>query len=287
MRQQWHVLDGNREETRRIVHEGRAVWAQVEGDALVLGDGRQVPTASALHLPPCEPTKILAVHLNYPSRRIEFGIEGTTTPTYFQKPTTSLNSHGGAIARPANCKYLNYEGELAVVVGAPMRGVGPDDIWHYLAGFTVANDVGVHDFRDTDSGGMTRVKGMDGFCPLGPGLVRGIDPRRSAIRTYINGAMVQEGAIAELDFGIDYLLADLCRHITLLPGDVVLTGTPANSRPMNVGDVVEVEIEGIGRLANSVVECPAPAHEVGFQPTESQNVRAVALGLGRRGGMTS
>jgi 5-oxopent-3-ene-1,2,5-tricarboxylate decarboxylase/2-hydroxyhepta-2,4-diene-1,7-dioate isomerase len=134
---------------------------------------------------------------------------------------------------------------------------------------------------------MTRVKGMDGFCPIGPGLVRGIDPRRSAIRTFLNGKVVQEGRIGDMDFPIDYLLADLCRHITLLPGDILLTGTPANSRPMSNGDVVEVEIEGIGRLTNRVVEIPAPANEVGHQPGDSTNIRAVALGLGRRGGMTS
>jgi 5-oxopent-3-ene-1,2,5-tricarboxylate decarboxylase/2-hydroxyhepta-2,4-diene-1,7-dioate isomerase len=102
----------------------------------------------------------------------------------------------------------------------------------------------------------------------------------------LNGKVVQEGRIGDMDFGIDYLLADLCRHITLLPGDVILSGTPANSRPMANGDVVEVEIEGIGRLTNHVVERPVPACSIGHQPTDSTNVRAVALGLGRRGGMT-
>jgi 5-oxopent-3-ene-1,2,5-tricarboxylate decarboxylase/2-hydroxyhepta-2,4-diene-1,7-dioate isomerase len=252
----------------------------------VLGDGRRVRAESATHLAPCEPTKIIAIHLNYPSRRVEFGVERGASPTYFQKPTTALNAHGGAIPRPTNVKYLNYEGELAVIIGAPTKGVAPDDVWNHIAGFAPANDVGAQDFRDTDAGGMTRVKGMDGFCPLGPGLVRGLDPRRSAIRTYVNGKVVQEGVIGEMDFPIDYLVADLSRHITLLPGDVILSGTPANSRPMANGDVVEVEIEGIGRLANRVVEIPSPAHEVGHQPTDSQNVRAVALGLGKRGGMS-
>ena len=280
------VLEGGREELRRILHEGRPIWARAEGDALLLGDGRRLRAESATHLAPCEPTKIIAVHLNYPSRRIEFGAALGESPTYFQKPTTAVNAHGGAIPRPANLKYLNYEGELAVVIGAPMKGIARDDVWGYIAGFTPANDVGAQDFRDTDAGGMTRVKGMDGFCPLGPGLVRGIDPRTSAIRTWVNGAVVQQGVIGEMDFPIDYLLADLCRHITLLPGDVILSGTPANSRPMANGDVVEVEVENIGRLSNRVVEVPAPAHEVGHQPTDSVNVRAVALGIGKRGGMT-
>ncbi|HUE39314.1 MAG TPA: fumarylacetoacetate hydrolase family protein [Candidatus Binatia bacterium] len=280
------VLEGEREELRRILYEGRAVWVRADGEDLRLGDGRTIRASEAIHLPPCEPTKILAVHLNYPSRRIEFGVERGQSPTYFQKPTTALNSHGGAIPRPANVKYLNYEGELAVVIGSPMRGVAREDVWRHIAGFAPANDVGAQDFRDTDAGGMTRVKGMDGFSPIGPGLVRGVDVRHAPIRTYINGKVVQQGNISEMDFPIDYLLADLSRHITLLPGDVLLSGTPANSRPMENGDVVEVEIEGVGRLWNRVVEIPAPAHAVGHQPTDSTNVRAVALGHGRRGGMT-
>ena len=200
------------------------------------------------------------------------------TRTYFQKPTTALNAHRGTLCRPAGTRYLNYEGEIAAVVGRPMRNVRPDDVWDHLAGFACSNDVGLHDFRDTDAGSMLRVKGQDGFCPIGPGLVRGVDVRDSTLRTYVNGAVVQEAAVAEMTFGIDYLLADLCRHITLLPGDIVLTGTPAISRPMEVGDVVEVEVTGLGRLTNTVVEIPAPEHSVGHQPTDSKQVRAVALG---------
>ena len=129
---------------------------------------------------------------------------------------------------------------------------------------------------------------MDGFCPVGPGIVRGVDVRESTrvkgmdgfcpVRTFINGEVVQEGAVAEMVFGIDYQLADLCRHITLSPGDVILTGTPANSRPMGAGDVVEVEVTGLGRLTNRVQDVPAPAHDVGHQPTDTVGVRRVALG---------
>ena len=125
---------------------------------------------------------------------------------------------------------------------------------------------------------MLRVKGMDGFCPVGPGVVSGVDVRESTVRTYLNGAVVQEAPVSEMTFGIDYLLADLCRHITLDPGDVVLTGTPANSRPMQPGDTVEVEVTGIGRLRNEVAEIAAPAHDVGHQPTDTKAVRRVALG---------
>ena len=272
------VLHGPRREWRRILHEGVPQWVRPDGDVLLLGDGRRISEETAAYLPPCDPTKILCVHLNYESRRLEFQMDELVTPTYFQKPTTALNVHRGVLHRPEGCKYLNYEGEIAAVVGRPMRNVAPEEVWEYLAGFAPSNDVGLHDFRDTDAGSMLRVKGMDGFCPVGPGIVSGVDVRRSVLRTYINGQVVQEAPVSEMNFGIDYLLAALCRHSTLLPGDIVLTGTPANSRPMAVGDVVEVEVTGLGRLTNTVAEIPAPRFAVGHQPTDSKAVRAVALG---------
>jgi len=125
---------------------------------------------------------------------------------------------------------------------------------------------------------MLRVKGQDGFCPIGPGIVSGVDIRKSILRTYINGKVVQEGAISDMLFPIDYIVADLSRFITLLPGDIILSGTPKNSRPMNIGDLVEVEVSGLGRLSNNVVDVPAPPHKVGHQPTDTDSVRRVALG---------
>lgn len=273
-----NVLTGAREEWRRIFYEGRPTWVTPEGDMLRLGDGRTVREAAAIYMAPCEPTKILCIHLNYESRRIEFKAPKLVTPTYFQKPNTALNSHRGTVHRPADCRYLNYEGEIAAIVGKPMRNVGRDDVWDYLAGFAPANDLGAQDFRDTDAGSMLRVKGQDGFCPIGPGIVRGVDIRASRVITRLNGAVVQDGPVSEMAFPIDYILADLCRHITLLPGDIVLTGTPANSRPMSPGDVVEVEVTGIGTLLNHVLEIPAPKHKVGHAPTDTEGVRRVALG---------
>jgi 5-oxopent-3-ene-1,2,5-tricarboxylate decarboxylase/2-hydroxyhepta-2,4-diene-1,7-dioate isomerase len=276
------VLDGPRHEIRRILYQGVPSWVTLDGEELVLGDGRRVAEAEANYLAPCEPTKILCIHLNFESRRIEFQAPNLVTPTYFQKPLTALNAHRGTLCRPANCQYLNYEGEIAAVVGRPMRNVAAEDVWDYLAGFAPANDVGLHDFRDTDAGSMLRVKGGDGYCPVGPGLVRGVDVRESTLRTLVNGKIVQEGKISEMTFGIDYQLADLCRHITLLPGDIVLTGTPAYSRPMELGDVVDVEVSGLGRISNTVVESPAPFHEIGHQPTDTETVRRVALGSDSR-----
>lgn len=273
------VLNGPREEWRRILHQGTPVWVRPEeGGKLRLGDGRLVDEASTTYLPPCDPTKIICIHLNYDSRRVEFKAPPLVTPTYFQKPLTTLNSHRGFLNRPADCQYLNYEGEIAAIVAKPMRNVAPADVWDCLAGFAPANDVGAQDFRDTDAGSMLRVKGQDGFCPVGPGIVRGVDIRKERVRTYINGKVVQDGPVSEMTFPIDYIFADLSRHITFLPGDIVLTGTPANSRPMNIGDVVEVEVTGIGRISNTVQEAPAPAHKVGHQPTDTEAVRRVALG---------
>lgn len=272
------VLTGPREEWRRIHFEGLPQWARPEGNLLRLGDGRTTPESDAIYLPPCDPTKIICIHLNYESRRVEFNAPPLKTPTYFQKPTTTLNSHRGRLNRPANCRYLNYEGEIAAIVGKPMRNVSRNDVWEMLAGFAPANDVGAQDFRDTDAGSMLRVKGQDGFCPIGPGIVRGVDIRESRVRTFVNGAIVQDSPVSEMIFDIPYILADLSRHITFLPGDVILTGTPANSRPMQPGDVVEVEVTDVGRLSNLVQEVPVPTQEVGHQPTDSEQVRAVALG---------
>ena len=273
------VLEGPREEWRRILHQGTPVWVKPEeGGKLRLGDGRLVDEASATYLPPCDPTKIICIHLNYDSRRVEFKAPPLVTPTYFQKPLTTLNAHRGFLNRPADCQYLNYEGEIAAIVGKPMRNVAPADVWDHLAGFAPANDVGAQDFRDTDAGSMLRVKGQDGFCPVGPGIVRGVDIQKERVRTYINGNVVQDGPVSEMTFPIDYIFADLSRHITFLPGDIVLTGTPANSRPMNPGDVVEVEVTGIGRISNTVQEVPAPTHDVGHKPTDTDAVRRVALG---------
>jgi 5-oxopent-3-ene-1,2,5-tricarboxylate decarboxylase/2-hydroxyhepta-2,4-diene-1,7-dioate isomerase len=272
------VLTGPREEWRRILFEGTPHWVRPEGDRLRLGDGRFVVEAEAIYLPPCDPTKIICIHLNYESRRVEFQAPPLTTPTYFQKPNSALNSHRGKLNRPADCQYLNYEGEIAAIIGKPMRNIGRDEVWDYIAGFAAANDVGAQDFRDTDAGSMLRVKGQDGFCPIGPGIVRGVDIREQTVRTWLNGKVVQEGPVAEMTFDIPYILADLCRHITLLPGDVVLTGTPANSRPMQPGDFVEVEVTGVGRVGNLVQETPAPTHPVGAQPTNSEHVWRVALG---------
>lgn len=268
-------------ETRRILLDGAAVEVRRDGEELVAADGRRVAAAAATHLPPCQPTKIVAVHLNYRSRVEEFLGRLGPAPTYFHKPVSSLNSHGGAVVRPARCRYLNYEGEVAAVIGRVTRNVAPEAVTEFLAGWTIANDFGLHDFRDTDAGSMLRVKGSDTLCPLGPGLVGADDwqPGGKRIRTLVNGQVRQDASTDEMVWGPAYLIADIARTITLLPGDVVLTGTPANSRPVQPGDVVTVEVEGLGALRNHVVEGPAAVRDdLGAQPSESEEVVSTALG---------
>ncbi len=266
-------------EYRRILLDGAEVQVVRDGDDLVSGDGRRIAAADAVHLPPVVPTKIVAVHLNHRSRVEEFRARLPAAPTYFHKPTSALVGHGGAVVRPANCKYLNYEGEVAIVIGRTCRNVSPAQAGDYIAGYTIGNDFGLHDFRDTDAGSMLRVKGSDTMAPLGPGLVTGWDFHAKRIRTYVNGQLAQDGSTDEMQWDMHYLVADIARTITLYPADVLLSGTPAHSRPVEPGDLVEVEVDGLGKLANRIVAGPLPVSgELGAQPSESEEVVSTALG---------
>ncbi len=266
-------------EYRRILLEGAPVLTERRGEELVAPDGRVVGIDDATHLPPCEPTKIIAVHLNYDSRTQEFMTKLPAAPTYFHKPITALNSHKGAVVRPERCNWLNYEGEIVIVIGRTCRNISPDEAGDYIAGYTVGNDYGLHDFRDTDAGSMLRVKGADTLAPIGPGLVTDWDFRGKQIRTIVNGEVRQDGSTDEMEWDMHYLVADIARTITLVPGDILFSGTPANSRTVYPGDVVEVEVEGLGRLTNTIVAGPTPIRDdVGAQPTESEEVISTAKG---------
>ncbi len=267
----------------RIEVEGRPLWGIPEGDAIELEDGRVLAEAEARYLPPVEPSKIIATHLTYRSRAEEYRMDRLpSVPSYFLKPPSSVSAHRASVARPRGCRFLNYEGEIAVVIGERCLGASVRDALRYVGGYTIANDWGVHDFRHADRGSMLRVKGQDGFCPLGPALVDAgdLDPDDLTIRTYRNGELVQEGHTGrDLLFSFAYQIADLSRLITLEPGDVLLTGTPANSRPVEPGDMVAVEVDGIGRLENSVVELARELETIGAQPTTTANTLHVALAI--------
>lgn len=266
-------------EFRRIMLHDHPVQVHVADQELVTADGERIAIEEAHHLPPVEPTKIIATHLTYRSRVEEFMTRLPATPTYFHKPTTSLNAHLGEVVRPPGCNYLNYEGEIAIVIGRRAFAISPDEASEHIAGYTIANDFGLHDFRDTDAGSMLRVKGSDTLCPLGPGLIDDWDFHEREIRTLVNGVVKQSGNTAEMEWDMHYLVADLARTITLLPGDVILSGTPAGSRPTEPGDLVSVEVEGLGVLTNRIVEgSVAIRSDVGAQPSESEEVISTALG---------
>lgn len=266
-------------EYRRILLNGYPVQVKRVSDDLVAPDGRSIAIKDAQHLPPSEPTKIIAVHLNYDSRTKEFMTKLPPAPTYFMKPVTALNSHGGDIVRPQGCKWLNYEGEIVIVIGKTCRNISPAEAGEYIAGYSVGNDFGLHDFRDTDAGSMLRVKGSDTLAPVGPALVTDWDFKNKVIRTYVNGEVKQEDNTDNMEWDMHYLVADIARTITLVPGDILFSGTPAFSRPVQPGDIVEVEVEGLGKLTNHIVEGPTPIRtDVGAQPTESEEVISTALG---------
>lgn len=265
----------------RVALDQASAWGRLDGDTIVLEDGRSLPEADARYLAPVSPSKIIAVHLTYQSRLTEYAARTPAYPSYFMKPPTTLNGHRGIVRRPRGTRFLNYEGELAVVIGRRMHGVPVDEALAYVAGYAPANDIGLHDFRHADRGAMLRVKGQDGFLPIGPWVTPAaeFDPTDFTLRTHLNGVLVQEATAEDLIWGVAYQLADLCRLITLEPGDVVLTGTPANSRPMEPGDVVAVEISGLGRVESTIVDWDVDLTAVGDQPAVSGNTLHVALAI--------
>ncbi len=265
----------------RVTVNDTAQWGRLDGNAIELESGERIEEATASYLAPVQPSKIIATHLTYRSRVEEYAARTPPEPSYFMKPPTTLNGHRGALRRPKGARFLNYEGEVAVVIGTRIHGVSQDTVLDHVAGYAVANDVGLHDFRHADRGSMLRVKGQDGFCPIGPELVPAseFDATSFEIRTYLNGEVVQQGSASDLIWPISYLLADLSRLITLEPGDVVLSGTPANSRPMEPGDVVEVEATNLGRLSNTVIDWDVDLSGPGDQMQVSANTLHVALAM--------
>ncbi|KNE80876.1 MULTISPECIES: fumarylacetoacetate hydrolase family protein [Streptomyces] len=231
------------------------------------------------------PSKIIAVHVNYPSRARERG-STPAVPSYFLKPPSSLAGTGEAIVRPSGCELLSFEGEIALVIGERAHRVRPEDGWRHVRWVTAANDAGVYDLRHADRGSNLRSKGADGFTPVGPRLLeaRELDPARLRLRTWVNGELVQEDTSDTLLFPFAELVADLSRLVTLEPGDVILTGTPAGASVASPGDVVEVEVtaEGrsTGRLRNPVAEAGHDLEPWGAMPRTGPAERAAALGPG-------
>ncbi|GAA5199906.1 fumarylacetoacetate hydrolase family protein [Microbacterium jejuense] len=209
---------------------------------------------------PGRPGKIIAIHLSYASRADQRG-RRPAHPSYFFKPSSSVAASGSTIERPAGTELLAFEGEIALVIGAPARRVALGEAWSHVAAVTAANDFGLYDLRANDKGSNVRSKGGDGYTPVGPGLIdaRAIDPGELRVRTWLNGDLVQDDRSAGMIFPLAQLVADLSQHFTLETGDVILTGTPAGSSVAVPGDVVEVEVSvdggpTSGRLVTTVAQ---------------------------------
>ncbi len=208
---------------------------------------------SARLLPPCDPQTVVAIGRNYAEHAAQMQAEIPTEPLIFLKPVTSVIASGEPIVYPHwVSEKVEFEGELAVVIGQPCYRVAEADALRHVRGYTVANDVTARDVQRRD-GQWARGKGFDTFCPLGPVLAEGIDPSDLRLVTRLNGEVKQDARTSDLIFPIPRLISHISACMTLMPGDVILTGSPAGVGPIQPGDVVEVEIEGIGILRNPVV----------------------------------
>lgn len=215
-------------------------------------DGREYPLAEAKLLSPCEPTKFVCVGKNYWEHAEEMKEGHPAEPLLFLKPSTCAVGEGDEVVYPELSKRLDYEGELAVVIGKRAHAVEAGHAKDYIFGYTCANDVTARDIQKGDPQ-WTRGKGFDTFCPFGPWIETELDAQNVNIVTRLNGEQRQSSNTSMMTHSIDALLCYMSACMTLLPGDVVLTGTPAGIGPMQRGDTVEVEIEGIGVLRNVIV----------------------------------
>jgi 2-keto-4-pentenoate hydratase/2-oxohepta-3-ene-1,7-dioic acid hydratase in catechol pathway len=200
---------------------------------------------------PIAPTKIVCVGRNYADHAKELGNEAPPEPILFLKPPSAVIAHEATIVRPAISQRVDFEGELAVVIGRTAKHVKAAGWRDYVLGFTCANDVTARDLQKKDVQ-FTRGKGFDTFCPLGPHIESDLDVSDLRIATRVNGETRQDGRTSQMIFSCGALVEFITAVMTLVPGDVILTGTPAGVGPLNAGDTVEVEIEGIGVLRNAV-----------------------------------
>jgi 2-keto-4-pentenoate hydratase/2-oxohepta-3-ene-1,7-dioic acid hydratase in catechol pathway len=251
----------------RFSHDGEVAFGVVEGSAdgdwelaelaghpfgPVSFTGKRLPVSAVRLLPPVLPSKVVAIGKNYADHATEMGGDVPEVPLVFLKPSTAVTGHGGAIAYPPSSERVDFEGELAVVIGRLCRDVPEVDAMQAVLGYTCANDVTARDQQKSD-GQWSRAKGYDTFCPLGPWIETDVDISDLSITTTVNGEKKQDGRTSQIVHKVPALIAHITSCMTLLPGDVILTGTPAGVGPLQIGDEVSVEIEGVGRLTNTVV----------------------------------
>jgi 2-keto-4-pentenoate hydratase/2-oxohepta-3-ene-1,7-dioic acid hydratase in catechol pathway len=246
----------------RYRYEGRDHYGRLEGESITPLDGTievlkpivgatPIALSAVRLLAPTTPSKIVAIGLNYADHAAEGNRELPQEPMLFIKPSTAVIGPDDEIVYPPQTANLHHEGELAIVIGKTARNVAPAGAQGYVLGYTCANDVTARDLQRRDVQ-FTRGKGFDTFAPLGPWIVTDLEPSNLALETRVNGEVRQKSRTAQLIFNCDFLVSFISQVMTLLPGDVISTGTPAGVGPMKVGDVVEVEIEQIGCLKNTI-----------------------------------
>ncbi len=245
----------------RIAHPAGVAFASIEGDEVLeiadhpFGDpnftGKRWPLADVRLLAPILPTKIIAVGKNYAAHAAEFGSDVPETPLIFMKPNTSVIGPDVPIKLPPSSERVDFEGELAVVIGQPVKNVSAARAKAAILGYTVANDVTARDQQRADVQ-FTRAKGYDTFCPLGPWIETAVDPADLEIRTEVDGEVKQQARTSDIVHKVNDLIEFVSGIMTLLPGDVILTGTPEGVGPLAEGQKVSVTVEGIGTLTNPV-----------------------------------
>jgi 2-keto-4-pentenoate hydratase/2-oxohepta-3-ene-1,7-dioic acid hydratase in catechol pathway len=246
----------------RILVDGKVLTAEVLswGDLFRLPSGEIRTKDSVTLLPPVVPTKIVAVGLNDKNHALEMGKPIPSEPLIFMKATSALLANGGAILHPSMSSRVDFEGEIALVVGKKSRGLSVDHALDCLLGITIANDVTARDLQRRDIQYM-RAKSFDTFCPLGPWVLVGGRPDNRQIITRVNGSVRQDGRASGMIFSPAEILSFISHVMTLYPGDVILTGTPSGVGPLSVGDVVSITLEGVGTLENHVERDSSPAWE--------------------------
>jgi 5-oxopent-3-ene-1,2,5-tricarboxylate decarboxylase/2-hydroxyhepta-2,4-diene-1,7-dioate isomerase len=249
--------------TARIAYAGAINHGTEHNGGLRLADGRILAEDAVVWLPPVETGTIFALGLNYADHAKELAFKAPEEPLVFLKGPQSLVGHRGQTRRPPGVTYMHYECELAVVIGKTARGILKSKAYDYVAGYTVANDYAIRDYLENYYRPNFRVKSRDSSTPIGPWLVDAADvagPMNLQLRTLVNGRVTQEGSTRDMIFDIPTLIEYLSAFMTLSPGDIILTGTPEGLTGVHVGDEVVTEIEGIGRLKNTIIGDSEESH---------------------------